>query len=304
VRHLSVSAPAYHWQHGRRGAIMACSDGTRDVSRYYDSLYLWSQLTTRFRAFQTVGAHMIHRQLTDPDTGEHSGHVVHRLIARAAAGLGAIDALDAGCGYGGTCLDLNRMLGGRWLGITVNKRQLQLARRNAEAMGVADAVSFALVSYDAPLPCRFNLVIGIESLIHSPAPAATVANLAAALLPGGIFIIVDDMLAEPVSPQHAADIAGFKRMWRCPAMPTDREWIQHLEAAGCPVEAVSDLTPRMSPRPEAEVAAELAAVARRRRWRDRLGLSLVSDAQAGGLILERLTRQGASRYTMIAARKR
>jgi hypothetical protein len=87
-------------------------------------------------------------------------------------------------------------------------------------------------------------------------------------------------------------------------MPTDRQWAQHLEAAGCAVEDVRDLSPQMSPRPEAEVAAELAVVARRRRWRDRLGLRLVSDAQAGGLLLERLTREGASRYTMIIARKR
>lgn len=283
---------------------MAYSDGTRDVSRYYDFLYLWSQLTNRFRAFDAVGPHMIHRQLIDPETGGYSDRTVHRLIARAASDIGPIDALDAGCGYGGTCLDLHRTLGGRWLGITINKRQHQIAQRNAEAMGVADAVSFAYSSYDAPLPCRFNLVFGIESLIHSPAPAATVANLAAALQPGGAFIIVDDMLAEPVAPRHAADIDGFKRMWRCPAMPTDKEWMRHLEAAGCAVEAVSDLTPRMSPRSEAEVVAELTAVARRRRWRDRLGLRLVSDAQAGGLLLERLTRAGASRYTMIVARKR
>jgi SAM-dependent methyltransferase len=283
---------------------MAYSDRTRDVSRYYDFLYLWSQLTSRFRAFETVGPHMIHRQLSDPDTGEYSGHVVHRLIGRAVADIGPIDAFDAGCGYGGTCLDLHRTLGGRWLGITINKRQYRLAQRNAEAMGVADAVTFAYASYDAPLPCRFNLVLGIESLIHSPAPAATVANLAASLQPGGTFVIVDDMLAEPVAPRHAADIAGFKRMWRCPAMPTGKEWTRHLEAAGCAVEAVSDLTARMSPRPETEVAAELAAVAHRRRWRDRLGLRLVSDAQAGGLLLERLTGAGASRYTMIVARKR
>lgn len=283
---------------------MECSEGTRDISRYYDFLYLWSQLTSRFRAFETVGPHMIHRQLTDPDTGEHSGHVVHRLIAQAVAGIGPIDALDAGCGYGGTCLDLERMLGGRWLGITINKRQLRLAERNAEAMGVAERVSFALASYDAPLPCRFNLVVAIESLIHSSTPAATVANLAAALQPGGAFIIVDDMLAEPILPQHEADIAGFKATWRCPVMPTDMQWAQHLEAAGCTVDAVADLTPRMSPRSEGEVAAELASLARRRRWRDRLGLRLVSDAQTGGLLLERLTRQGASRYTMMVARKR
>jgi len=159
-------------------------------------------------------------------------------------------------------------------------------------------------SYDAPLPRRFNLVFGIESLIHSAAPAATIANLAGSLCQGGRFIVVDDMPAESIAPQYAADLAGFKRMWRCPVLPTDGQWAQHLEAAGCTVEDVRDLSALMSPRPEAEVVAELAAVARRRRWRDLLGLRMVADAQVGGLLLERLTREGASRYMMIIARKR
>jgi SAM-dependent methyltransferase len=283
---------------------MAYSDPTRDVSRYYDFLYLWSQITNRFRAFAAVEPYLIHRALSDAETGEYSDRVLHRLIERAVADIRPIEALDAGCGYGGTCLDLHRTLGGRWLGITINERQYRIAQRNAEAMGVADSVSFAYASYDSPLPCRFNLVFGIESLIHSPAPEATVANLAASMLPGGTFIIVDDMLAQPIDPRHEADIAGFKRMWRCPVMPTDKQWAQHLEAAGCAVEDVKDLSPRMSPRPEAEVVAELVAVGRRRRWRDRLGLRLVSDAQVGGLLLERLSREGASRYTMMVARKR
>jgi SAM-dependent methyltransferase len=284
---------------------MGYSDRASDVSRYYDFLYLWSQLTTRFRAFDAVGSYLIHRQLRDAETGGYSDRVVHRLIARAAAAVGPIDALDAGCGYGGTCLDLHSMLGGRWLGLTINKRQCGIAQRNAKAMGVADAVSFAWSSYDAPLPCRFNLVLGIESLIHSPAPAETVANLAAALQGGGCFVIVDDMLAEPIASQSEADIAGFKRLWRCPAMPTDKQWMQHLEAAGCAVEEVADLSAQaFMPRSEAEIDAELAVVLRRRRWRDRIGLRLVSDAQTGGLLLERLSHRGASRYTMIVARKR
>ena len=283
---------------------MAYSDRTRDVSRYYDFLYLWSQITNRFRAFASVEPYMIHRALRDAETGEVSDRVIHRLIARAVADVRPIDALDAGCGYGGTCLDLHRALGGCWLGITINKQQHRIARRNAEAMGVCDAVSFAYVSYDSALPRRFNLVFGIESLIHSHAPAATVANLAGSLQPGGYFIIVDDMLAEPIVSRHEADIADFKRMWRCPVMPTDRQWARHLEAAGCAVEDVKDLSGMMSPRSEAEAVTELAEVERRRRWRDRLGLRLVSDAQAGGLLLERLSRAGASRYTMIVARKR
>ena len=35
----------------------------------------------------------------------------------------------------------------------------------------------------------------------------------------------------------------------------------------------------------------------------RIGLKLVSDAQAGGLLLERLAREGAVQYAIIVARK-
>lgn len=41
----------------------------------------------------------------------------------------------------------------------------------------------------------------------------------------------------------------------------------------------------------------------KRRWRDRCGLRMVADAQAGGLLLERLARERVVRYVMIVARK-
>ncbi len=282
---------------------MARIRGHRDVNRYYDFIYFWSQLTSRFRAFSTAGAYAIHRPLLDAGTGEYSDRVIHDLIVKALAGTGDIDALDAGCGYGGTCLDLGRQLGGRWLGITINKRQRRIAQRNARAMGLDRSVAFARQSYDAPLPRTFTLIVGIESLVHSSNPAATIANLAGHLRPGGRFIIVDDMLSEDLSPRQSADAAMFARLWRCPAMPTVMQWMQHLDAAGCSVENTRDLSPLMWPRTEAELDAEIAA-ATRRRLRDAIGLRMVGDAQLGGLLLERLTATGGSRYVMLLARKR
>jgi SAM-dependent methyltransferase len=275
----------------------------RDINRYYDFIYFWSQITGRFRAFSETGAYAIHRPLRDESTDTYSDRVIHDLIAAAVAGIGEIDALDAGCGYGGTCLDLGRKLGGRWLGITTNARQVRIARRNARAMDLAKSVAFIRQSYDAPLPHTFSLILGIESLVHSFNPAATIANLAAHLRSGGHFIIVDDMLSEHLSPQQSADVAAFARLWRCPAMPTLAQWRQHLEAAGCCVETKQDLSHLMWPRTEAELDAEIA-VAARRRLRDAIGLHLVRHAQLGGLLLEGLTLTGASRYVMLQARKR
>jgi len=275
----------------------------RDINRYYDFIYFWSQITSRFRAFSKAGAYAIHRPLRDASTGEYSDRVIHDLIAAAVAGIGEIDALDAGCGYGGTCLDLGRKLGGRWLGITTNARQVRIARRNARAMHVAKSVAFVRQSYDRPLPRTFSLIVGIESLVHSSDPAATIANLAGHLRSGGRFIIVDDMLSEDLSPRQSADAAAFARLWRCPAMPTVTQWMQHLEAAGCNVERKDDLSHLMWPRTEPEMDAEIAA-AGRRRLRDAIGLQMVGDAQVGGLLLERLTVSGGSRYVMLVARKR
>jgi hypothetical protein len=93
-------------------------------------------------------------------------------------------------------------------------------------------------------------------------------------------------------------------MWRCPVMPTLAQWARYLQASGCVIEHMHDLSSLMWPHSEAEIAEELAAIQRRRRWRDRLGLRMVGDAQMGGLLLERLTLQVASRYVMIVARKR
>lgn len=282
---------------------MAQQSCSRDVNRYYDFLNLWSQLTSRFGAFTSAGAYAIHRPLLDAETGEYSDRVIHGMIRDAVAGMGSIDALDAGCGYGGTCLDLCRTTGGRWHGITINQRQLRIAQRNATALGLDRTASFALASYDGPLSRSFNVAVGIESLIHSPAPARTIANLAWHLRPQGRLIIVDDMLVDPLASHHASDVAAFKRLWRCPVMPSITDWASHLEDSGCTVESVDDLSSLMWPRTEAELASELAAMTRRR-WRNLLGLRMVSDAQKGGLLLERLTLAGASRYVMMIARKR
>ena len=275
-----------------------------DVARYYTFIYLWTQLTNRFRAFDKVAAHTIHRPLIDPETGEFSTGTIHRMIAAAAAGLGEINALDAGCGYGGTAMDLCKLMGGRWHGITISPEQVRIATRNAKAMGIAEAVTFSRGTFDDPPPGRFNLIYGIESLIHSVDPAKTIGNLSRALVPGGLLLIIDDMPIADVPAGYTVDLAGFKRMWRAPVMPTALGWSEHLEAAGCAVEPWRDLTDLMRPRSEAEIVDGLKEIEESRRWRDRIGLRLVGDAQEGGLRLERLTGARVVRHMLIAGRKR
>ena len=275
-----------------------------DVERYYDFIYHWAQITNRFRAFRKVGSYAIHRGLADPRTGEFSPDTIHRLVQGSVAVPGPIDALDVGCGYGGSCIELHKMLAGRWHGITISRRQARIAMQNAIALGLGSALTFARASFDAPLPRPFNLMCGIESLIHSPAPSGTISNLVRSLVPGGQFIIVDDMPVDDVPANFARDLERFKGLWRCPVMPTAGRWRAHLVSEGCDIEEVHDLTDLMRPRSEADVVAGLAEVQMKRRWRDHCGLRMVADAQAGGLLLERLASARIVRYVMIVARKK
>jgi SAM-dependent methyltransferase len=276
-----------------------------DVSRYYDLLDLWTRLNTGFRAFSGIEAHAVHRWLTHPETGAFSPATIHDIMVSSGVGKERpITALDAGCGYGGTIFAMQAALGGRWHGVTVSRRQYDVARKISRRRELGNAVSFALQSYDLPPGDAFNLVYGIESLIHSVDPRRTIANLAGALEPGGRFVIVDDMPVEDFPPAFDGDLARFKALWRAPVMPSAAQWSAHLDAAGCDIADIRDLSGLMRPRPQEDIARALVEVDARRRWRDRFGLRPVGEAETGGLLLERLGGAGVVRYMMISARKR
>jgi SAM-dependent methyltransferase len=276
-----------------------------DVSRYYDTLHFWTQFNKGFRRFSGTEIQAIHRWLDDPATGEFSPATIHKLILSCdLPANGSIEALDAGCGYGGTMFALHASLGGRWRGVTVSPRQYAVGRRSARERGLADTITFARQSYDAPQPGSYNLIVAIESLVHSTDPARSIGNLVRALRTGGTMIVVDDMPEEKLPDAAIKDLVAFKTLWRCPVMASSTEFAELFDANGCDVIETRDLSNLMRPRSEPEIAQALTEVAGRRRWRDWFGLRRVGEAEIGGLLLERLGRAGAVRYTMMVARKR
>jgi SAM-dependent methyltransferase len=276
-----------------------------DVSRYYDTLHFWTQFNQGFRRFSGTEIQAIHRWLNDPATGEFSPATIHKLILSCDLPTdGNIDALDAGCGYGGTMFALHASLGGRWRGVTVSRRQFAVGRKSARERGLTDAITFSHQSFDVPQPGDHNFIVAIESLIHSGDPARTIANLTRTLRPGGTMIIVDDMPAGEMPEDAAKDLAAFKSLWRCPVMASAQQFSALFRANGCDIIETRDLSSLMRPRSEPEISRALTEVADRRRWRDWFGLRRVGEAEIGGLLLERLGREGAVRYTMMVARKR
>ena len=276
----------------------------RKVERYYrwlDRWVRWSRIVRPYSGFDTL---TVHRLLDDPETGENGPLILHRVMLEGLELAPEPRVLDAGCGYGGTAFDLQPKIGGRWLGLTISPIQFERATREAEKRGLSDRIRFRRQSYDLPLGVTFDLVIAIESLVHSADPRATVANLAASLSPGGFFVLVDDMPVENVRAELRNDVEEAKQMWRCPVLPTERGWRDAFEAAGLDVVRSMDLSGRVYHRPVKEMTALIEGDRRRAWWLGWFGLGVIPEANIGGLLLERLAVQGAMQYRVLAGRKR
>jgi SAM-dependent methyltransferase len=274
----------------------------RRVERYYR----WLDGISFFRERRAEGeqAHPVHRALTDPAGGPPSPYVIHRLMLEGVALPANPRVLDAGCGYGATMLDLAPRLGGDWTGLTLSEAQRARGSAVIERAALSDRVRILVRSYDDPPAGPFDLVTGIESLIHSADPAATVAGLARVLAPGGHMIIVDDMPEEAMNAEASARLAEFKRFWRCPVAPTRAGWIAALRAAGLELVQERDLNPLLRARPRAETAPRLAALNTPwMRAQRALGLGVRAEAEIGGIHLETLQTDGDLHYRLLVARK-
>jgi SAM-dependent methyltransferase len=281
----------------------AAARQARRVARYYRWLDGLSWLREK-RGEAGHGALPVHRALADPAGGAPSPLAIHRLMLEGLALPAAPRVLDAGCGYGATMLDLAPRLGGDWTGLTLSPVQAARGMAEVAARGLAGRVRIEVRSYDAPLAGRHDLAYGIESLIHSADPARTVANLAAALAPGGHLVIVDDMPEARMPAAAAARFDRFRRFWRCPVAPTREGWIAACRAAGLEPVAERDLNPLLQVRGMPDLAPRLAALERRARLPRLLGLGPRLEAEIGGLLLETLQTEGFVRYRVLAARKR
>ncbi len=272
------------------------------IARYYAFLDRLTQLNV-MRSESGSQAQPIHRALRDPEGGPPSPAVIHRMILGSVALPEGPRVLDAGCGYGATAFDLQPRTGGTWLGITLSPIQVQRATTEAERRGMANHLRFAVRSYDDPLPGPFDLIIAIESLIHSTNPAASIANLAAHLAPGGHLVVVDDMPEPGLSAEDTADLELFKRMWRCPVAPPAPDWRAAITGAGLTLTGEQDLTALILLGNPEDLRAIRARQQRRAFWLGLIGQGLREQAEVGGRTLELLHLRGAVRYRMLAARK-
>ncbi|GAA0276482.1 cyclopropane-fatty-acyl-phospholipid synthase family protein [Alteraurantiacibacter aestuarii] len=101
--------------------------------------------------------------------------------------------LDIGCGWGGMAIFLASRADVTVLGITLSEEQLALARKRAEAAGVADRVTFELVDYRdlAARGATFDRIVSVGMFEHVGVPQFETYFRACAnmLSPDGAFLM-------------------------------------------------------------------------------------------------------------------
>lgn len=307
------------------------------TAAYYDRLSRWTSVARAAGYGGGRDALTVHRCLADPRSdGRPTPTRLHDILLEALT-ASAVDplragprVLDAGCGLGGTMLFLAPRLGGVYTGLTLSEAQARTGRRAIARAGLASSVRIEVGTYDAPAPGgrgreggtqdgggTFDLIVAIESLAHSPDPAASLDALIGQLSPGGLLAIVDDMPPSigalddmPPSIEKPASIAGsnsalaiFKSGWQCPVLWTAGQYTGHLAARGLSLVTHRDLTDDVRPRDLARIrllerlnrAAHAALPV--------AGWRAVLDSYHAGLALERLYRQHQMHYRLLVARR-
>jgi tocopherol O-methyltransferase len=267
---------------------------------YYDRLARWTERAERLGYGGGYESLTVHRALADPRAGGRATVTrLHDVLLAALPRAPAGHVLDAGCGLGGTMLDLAGRCPARFTGLTLSERQAVVGREAVAKAGLSGRIAIEIGDYDSPPEGPFELALLIESLAHSKDFDTSVAAIAKRVAPGGIIAVIDDM-PEPQA-RGSRDLALFQSGWRVPALPSAAELKASLVRQDFAIVADRDLTHELRPRTPARIAVLETLNRALRRVAPSPGLRLLLDSYHGGLALERLYRNGLMRYRLILA---
>ena len=268
-----------------------------DALAWYVQLENWRARGSRFADFS------LHKSLEVDTAGDRFAATRHvnELLVRHGGLPPEPSVLDAGCGFGGTVFHLHARLGGTYDGITLSRPQQRAASNQARRHGIEDACRFHLRSYDDPIAQRYDAAIAVESLSHAPDLRRTIANLAAALAPGGRLLLVEDMATEDIQASHPAEARLLREHWGCRPFPSVADYESTLAAAGLGIVERIDLTPRVRHRPVELLDRARARYSALQRWIPVPMVRRVLSAYLGGIALEKLYAAGKARYSLLVA---
>jgi cyclopropane fatty-acyl-phospholipid synthase-like methyltransferase len=208
------------------------SDHADRVNDYFDQSF------DDYRHVWGLDAHLgMHVSFYDATHRTHAAAVLNlnRVIADAAEVAGGDRVLDAGCGVGGTAFWLARHRSAEVVGVNINPRQVEYARKLATRDGLDDRVRFAVADYAATglLAGYFDAVVAVESVCYATDRTAVAREAYRLLRPGGRLALADGfLLRDPVGPREAADLRRWCDGWAVPALSRVDRFAADLQSAG------------------------------------------------------------------------
>lgn len=171
---------------------------------------------------------------------------LNATVARFADIGGGDRVLDAGCGWGGTAVWLAREVGCHVVGINVVPHQIELARKFAERHAVLANVDFRMEDYNhTSFPdASFDVVVGIESIVHAEDKRAFIREAFRLLNPRGRLLIAEYMLRNdpPLSAEEQVFIRPWLENWVMPTLLSQREYHALMAETGFQSTKTYDLT--------------------------------------------------------------
>jgi SAM-dependent methyltransferase len=270
------------------------------VAAYYDRLSRWNRVARVVGYGGGSHALTVHRGLADPAaSGRVTTTRLHDVLAEQLMPGPSPRVLDAGCGLGGTMLSLAERWGGDYTGVTLSARQADAATAAIRASGRSGHMRVLVRSYDNPPQGPFDLIVAIESLIHSADPAGSLRALSDALAPGGSIVVVDDM--PEASAIDMPELEVFRSGWNCGAIWSRQQYVGALESLRFRIVTDVDLTAACRPRSAGRIRTMTWLNLMAARILPTRALRAVMLSHRGGLALEHLLRTGHMRYRLLVA---